>query len=110
MPGGSHSLSTSKAPRLLRVRGGTHYARFRIYLGRKSVIKAQLRKGKRVVGALRVTHSKAGTYEHTVKVDKKWLRHYHDSGLKHVTFTLTIIVVGSNKATKVYSPRVIVRI
>jgi hypothetical protein len=110
VPGGSGSLSTSNAPRLLRVRGGMHYASFRVYLGRKSVIKAQLRKGKRVVGAKRVEHSKAGTYEHTVTLDKKWLRHYQQSGLKRVTLTLTIIVVGSNKATKVYSSRVIVRI
>ena len=110
LPGGSHSLSKSKAPRLLRIHGRTHYALVRIHIGRKSVIKAQLRKGKRVVGTKRVKHSKAGTYQVKIKLAKKWLRRYRHRGHKHVTFTLRIVVVGSNKATRVYIPRVIVRI
>jgi hypothetical protein len=110
LPGGSGSSSNPKAPRLLRVVGGTHYAVFRVYLGGQSVVKAQLRKGTRVVGTRRVQHSKAGTYQVTVKLDKKWLRSYRQSGRKQVTFTLRIVVVGANKSTKVYTPRVIVRI
>jgi hypothetical protein len=110
LPGGSGSSSKSKAPRLLRVSGGTHYALFRVSIPGSSVIKAQLRKGTRVVGTKRVKHSKAGTYQITVKMHNKSVRRYRQSGLKHVTLTLRIVVVGSNKATKVYTPRVIVRI
>ena len=98
-------MSKSKAPRLLRIHGRTHYALVRIHIGRKSVIKAQLRKGKRVVGTKRVEHSKAGTYEVKVNLSKTWLRRYRQRGLKRVTFTLRIVVAGSNGATKVYSPR-----
>ena len=110
LPAGTRSNSKSRAPRLLRFRGRTHYALARIYIGRKSVIKAQLRKGKRVVGTKRVEHSKAGTYEVKVNLSKTWLRRYRQRGLKRVTFTLRIVVAGSNGATKVYSPRMIVRI
>jgi hypothetical protein len=110
LPAGTRSNSKSRAPRLLRFRGRTHYALARIYIGRKSVIKAQLRKGERVVGTKRVEHSKAGTYEVKVNLSKTWLRRYRQRGLKRVTFTLRIVVAGSNGATNVYSPRMIVRI
>jgi hypothetical protein len=110
LPIGKRSTSRSKAPRLLRIRGRTHYALVKVHIARRSVIKAQLRKGKRVVGTKRVRHSKAGTYQLRVKLAKKWLRRYRHRGHRHVTFTLRIVVVGSNKATKVYLPRVIVRI
>ena len=110
LPAGTRSNSKSKAPRLLRFRGGTHYALARVHIGRSSVIKAQLRKGKRVVGTKRVKHLKAGTYEVKVTLTKTWLRRYRQRGLKRVTFTLRIVIVGSNGATQVYSPRTIVRI
>jgi hypothetical protein len=110
LPAGLHSLAKSKAPRLLRIRGRTHYALVRLHIGRRSVIKAQLRKSKRVVGSKRVKHSKAGTYQVKVKLTRKWRRRFHHRGHKHVTLTLRIVVVGSNRSTKVYTPRVIVRI
>jgi hypothetical protein len=110
LPAGRLSNSTSKAPRLLRFRGRTHYALARVFIGRTSVIKAQLRKGKQVVGSKRVKHSKAGTYDIKVNLSKTWLRRYRQRGLKRITLTLRIAVVGANGATKVYGPRTIVRI
>jgi hypothetical protein len=110
LPSGSRALAKSKAPRLLRIRGRTHYALVRLHIGRKSVIKAQLRKGRRVVGTKRVKHSKAGIYQLRVKLTRKWVRRFRHRGHEHVTFIVRIVVVGSNKATKVYTPRVIVRI
>lgn len=108
VPGASPS-SRSKAPALLRVRGGRRFASATIRIARKSVIKAQLRKGKRVVGTTRVTH-KAGTYVVKVALRKKWRRRYQHQGRKRVTFTLRVVVVGSNLATKVFTSGVIVRL
>jgi hypothetical protein len=107
VPGGS-SNSRSKAPALLRVRGGRGFASARIRIARKSVIKAQLRKGKRVVGTTRVTH-KAGTYVVKVALRKKWRRRYLHQGRKRVTFTLRV-VVASKLMTKVFTSGVIVRL
>ena len=108
VPGGS-SNSRSKAPALLRVRGGRRFASARIRIARKSVIKAQLRKGKRVVGTTRVTH-KAGTYVVKVALRKKWRRRYQHQGRKRVTFTLRVVVVSKGLATKVFTSGVIVRL
>ncbi len=108
VPGASPN-SRSKAPALLSVRGGRRFASATIRIARKSVIKAQLRKGKRVVGTTRVTH-KAGTYVVKVALRKKWRRRYQHQGRKRVTFTLRVVVVGNNLATKVFTPGVIVRL
>jgi hypothetical protein len=108
VPGASPS-SRSKAPALLRVRGGRRFASATIRIARKSVIKAQLRKGKRVVGTTRVTH-KAGTHVVKVALRKKWRSRYQRQGRKRVTLTLRVVVVGSNRATKVFTSGVIVRL
>ena len=108
VPGASPS-SLRRAPALLRVRGGRRFASATIRIARKSVIKAQLKKGKRVVGTTRVEH-KAGTYVVEVALRKKWRRRYQHQGLKRVTFTLRVVVVGSNRATNVFTSGVIVRL
>jgi hypothetical protein len=110
LPTGRSAKSASKATTLLRFRGATHYALARLHVARKSVVRAQLRKGKQVVGSSRVTYSKAGTYELKVRLSKQALRRWRQSGRKRVTLTLRIVVVGSNKATQVFTPRTIVRI
>jgi hypothetical protein len=99
----------SKAPALLRVRGGRRFASATIRIARKSLIKVQLRKGKRVVGTTRVTR-KAGTHVVKAVVRKKWRRRYQRQGRKRVTFNLRVVVVGSNRATKVFTSGVIVRL
>jgi hypothetical protein len=99
----------SKAPALLRVRGGRRFASATIRIARKSRIKVQLRKGKRVVGTTRVTR-KAGTHVIKVALRKKFRRRYQRQGRKRVTFNLRVVVVGSNRATKVFSSGVIVRL
>ena len=108
VPGGSPN-SRSKAPALLRVRGGRRFASATIRIARKSVIKAQLRKGKRVVGTTRVTR-KAGTHVVKVALRKKWRLRYQRQGRKRVTLTLRVVVGGSNRATKVFTSGVIVRL
>ncbi len=107
-PGTSPS-SRSKAPALLRVRGGRRFASATIRIARRSVIKAQLRKSKRVVGTTRVTR-KAGTHVVKVALSKKGRQRYQRRGRKRVTFILRVVVVGSNGATKIFTPRVIVRL
>jgi len=108
VPGASPS-SLRSAPTLLRVRGGRRFASATIRIVRTSVIKAQLKKGKRVVGTARVKH-KAGTYVVEVALRKEWRRRYQHQGRKRVTFTLRVVVVGSNRATKVFTSGVIVRL
>ena len=99
----------SRAPALLRVRGGRRFASATIRIARKSLIKVTLRKGKRVVGTTRVTR-KAGTHVVKVALRKKFRRRYQRQGRKRVTFNLRVVVVGSNRATKVFSSGVIVRL
>jgi hypothetical protein len=96
-------------PVLLRVRGDRGFASAVLRLTRQSVVKAQLLKGKKVVGTTRVI-KKAGT--HTVKVSlaKKYRRSYLRQGLKRVTLTLKVVVVGSNRFTKVFRFGVVVRL
>jgi hypothetical protein len=109
VPGGG-AASASKAPALLRVRAGTHYARATIRILRASTIKGQLRWKGHVVGTARVKKTKAGTYTIQVKLSKKWQRTFKRQGRKKVTLGLKVTVVGNNKATKVFTSGVIVRI
>jgi hypothetical protein len=108
-PGGGAS-STSKAPVLLRVRGGTHYASATVRLGRPSTIKGTLVWKGKIVGSARVKKTKAGTYVVKVKLSKKWTNSLKRQGRKKVTLSLRLTVVGNNKATKKFSSGVIVRI
>jgi hypothetical protein len=107
--GGTSGASAAKGPALLRVTGGKLFASLKVSLGRQSVIKAQLLKSKKVVGTARVTH-KAGTYTVKVFLKDKYRRAYRNKGLKKVTLTLKITVVGSNRATKVFRSGVVVRL
>jgi hypothetical protein len=107
-PGGG--ASTSNAPALLRVRGATHYASASVRIARPSTIKGQLRWKGKIVGTARLKKTKAGTYTVKVKVSEKWQRTFKRQGRKKVTLTFRIVVVGNNKATKVFTSGVIVRI
>ena len=80
-----------------------------IRLSRQSVIKAQLLQGTKVVGTARVTKN-AGTHVVKVSLTKKARRAFQRQGRKRVTLTLKVVVVGNNKATKVFRYRVVVRI
>ena len=106
---GTSPTSRSNAPALLRVRGDRRFARATIRIARKSVIRLQLRKGKRVVGTTRVTR-KAGTHVVKVTLRKKWRLRYQRQGRKRVTLTLRVVVVGGNRAAKVFASGVIVRL
>jgi hypothetical protein len=108
-PGGGAS-TTSKAPALLRVFGGTHYASAKVRITRSSTIKATLLWKGKTVGTARLKKTKAGTYTIKVKLSKKWQRAFKRQGRKKVTLSLRVTVVGSNKATKKFSSGVIVRL
>jgi hypothetical protein len=108
-PGGGAS-TTSKAPVLLRIRAGTHFAKATVRIGRPSTIRAQLRWKGKLVGTARVKKTKAGTYTVKVTLAKKWVRTFKRQGRKKVTLNLKVTVVGDNKATKVFTSGVIVRL
>jgi hypothetical protein len=107
VPGGPGTLA--KGPAVLRVASGLRFARATVRISRKSLIKAQLLKGERVVGSKRVTH-RAGTHVVKVSLTRKAWRRFKRQGLKRVTLTLKIVVVGSNRSTKVFRYGVIVRL
>ena len=108
-PGGGSS-TTSTAPALLRVRGGTHFASATVRIARASTIKGQLRWKGHVVGTARLKKTKAGTYTIKVALSKKWQRTFKRQGRKKVTLGLKITVVGANKAKKTFTSGVIVRL
>jgi hypothetical protein len=109
LPGASGSQGASRTTALLGVKPGLRYASATIRLARKSVIKAQLLKGKRVVGSVRVTH-RAGTHVVKVFLKKRYRQSFQRQGLKRVTLTVRVVVVGSNHVTKVFRYGVIVRL
>ena len=94
---------------LLRVTTGRRFASATVRISRRSVIKAQLLKGKRVVGAKRVTRE-AGTHAVKVFLNTKDRRRLQRQGLKRVTLTLKVVVRASNGFTKVFRYGVVVRL
>ena len=102
------SLSQGKTA-LLRVLGGLHYAKAQVRISRKSRIRLTLLRGKKIVGTARYTR-KAGTPTLRVKLRKSYYRSLKHRGVKKVTLTLKITIVGSNKATKVFRYGVVVRV
>jgi hypothetical protein len=108
-PGGGSSAA-AKVPALLRVIGGTHYASAKVRIIRASTIKGILRWKGKTVGTARLKKTKAGSYTIKIKLSKKWQRTFKRQGRKKVTLSVKITVVGNNKATKVFTSGVIVRI
>lgn len=98
-----------KGPALLKVTRGLRFATARVRISRQSIIKAQLLKGKKVVGTARITRN-AGTHDIKVTLAKKYRQSYLRQGLKRVTLTLKVVVVGSNRSTKVFRYGVVVRL
>jgi hypothetical protein len=98
-----------KGPALLQVTRGLRFATAKVRISRQSIIKAQLLKGKKVVGTTRVTRN-AGTHNIKVTLAKKYRQSYLRQGRKRVTLTLKVVVVGSNRSTKVFRYGVVVRL
>ena len=94
---------------LLRVTTGRGFVSASVRISRRSVIKAQLLKGKRVVGTARVTRE-AGTHAVKVLLKTKDRRRFQRQGLKRITLTLKVVIVGSNGSTKVFRYGVVVRL
>jgi hypothetical protein len=109
LPGTVSGSQSQGATALLRVLGGVNSAQAQVRIARKSVIKLQLLKGKKVVGTARFTRN-AGTPTLKVSLAKKYRQSYKRQGLKRVTLTLKVVVVGSNKAVKVFRFGVVVKI
>jgi hypothetical protein len=102
-------VTLPKKPALVRIRSGRRYASATVRITRRSVIKAQLLSGKRVVGSTRVTHQ-AGTYVVRVNVARRQLARLRAHGHTRATLTLKVVIVAANKATSVFRYRAIVRL
>jgi hypothetical protein len=109
LPGTVTGAQSQGATALLRVLGGVHYAQAQVRIARKSVIKLRLLRGKKIVGTARFTRN-AGTPTLKVSLAKKYRQSYKRQGLKRVTLTLKVTVVGNNKAVKVFRFGVVVKI
>jgi hypothetical protein len=109
LPGTVTGSQSQGKTALLRVLGGVHYAKAQVRISRKSVIKLSLLRGKKVVGTARYTRN-AGTPTLTVKLRDSYRKSLKRKGVKKVTLTLKITIVGSNKATKVFRYGVVVRV
>ena len=94
---------------LLRVRTRLRSALATIRLKRSSVIRAQLRSGKRVVGSTRVVRE-AGTRSVSVKLSRDGLRRLRSTGRRTANLTLRIVVAERNGQTKVFTWPVRVRL
>ena len=98
-----------RGPALLGVKIGRGYAAATVRITRRSVIKTQLLRGKRVVGTSRVVR-KAGVYDVTVSIDPKLSRSLRHQGRKRVQLTLRVVVAPIGGLTRVYRYRVLVRL
>jgi hypothetical protein len=108
-PATGPSLATPRGPALLGVKVGRGFAAATVRITRRSVIKTQLWRGKRVVGTSRVVR-KAGVYDVTVSIDPKVRRALRHDGRKRVQLTLRVVVVPQHGLTRVFRYRVLVRL
>lgn len=95
-------------PAVVHVAAGRGFATARVRLSRRSVVRCQLLRGKRVLATKQVTH-RAGTYPCTVRLSSRTRRALRAQGLKKTTLTLKV-VVAAGKATHVFRYRVIVKL
>jgi hypothetical protein len=100
-------VSLPKGPAVVRVRGGRGFATANVRLSRRSVVRCELLRGKRVLASKRVTH-RAGTYPCTARLSSRTRHALRAQGLKKATLTLKV-VVAAGKATHVFRYRVIVK-
>jgi hypothetical protein len=98
-----------RGPALLGVKTGRGYAAATVRITRRSVIKTQLWRGKRVVGTSRIVR-KAGVYDVTVSIDPKLRRALRHDGRKRVQLTLRVVVAPIGGLTRVFRYRVLVRL
>jgi hypothetical protein len=101
-------VTLPKGPAVVHVSAGRGFATAKVRLSRRSVVRCQLMRGKRVLASKRVTHS-AGTYPCTVRLGSRTRRALRAQGLKKTTLTLKV-VVAADKATHVFRYRVIVKL
>jgi len=94
---------------LLGVRTRLRSALATIRLKRTSVIRAQLRSGRRVMGSARVVRT-AGTRSVRVNLSREGLSRLRRSGRRSANLTLRIVVAERNGATKVFTWPVRVRL
>jgi hypothetical protein len=101
-------VTLPRGPAVVHVSAGRGFATAKVRLSRRSVVRCQLMRGKRVLASKRVTHS-AGTYPCTVRLSSRTRRALRAQGLKKTTLTLKV-VVAAGKATHVFRYRVIVKL
>ena len=98
-----------RRPAVLDVIAGRRFVRPTVRITRRSVIKAQLLRGSRVVGTERIVRS-AGTYSLTVRLTSRARAQFRRQGLRRVTLTLKVVVVPQNGAAFVFRQRAVVRL
>jgi hypothetical protein len=98
-----------RRPAVTRVKGGLRSATASVRITRRSVIRAQLLRGRRVVGTARIVRN-AGTYDVVVRITRKTAAQLRRQGLTRVTLTLRVVVVPRNGTAFVFRQRAVVRL
>jgi len=98
-----------RRPAVLGVTAGRGFATASVRITRRSVIKAQLLRGGRVVGTARIVRA-AGTYAVVVRLTKQARAQLRRQGLTRVTLTLRVVVVPRTGAVFVFRHRAVVRL
>jgi hypothetical protein len=98
-----------RRPAVLQVVTGRRFVRPTVRITRRSVIKAQLLRGSRVVGTERIVRN-AGTYSMTVRLTSRARAQFRRQGLTRVTLTLKVVVVPRNGTAFVFRQRAVVRL
>jgi hypothetical protein len=106
--GGSQSARPTRAS-LTRVTGGRRSALGTVRLARRSVVRATLLSGKRVVGSTRVVRN-AGEHRVRVNIKRSELRRLRAGGRKRATLRLRVVIAERPGSTRVFSLRVRVRL
>jgi hypothetical protein len=100
-----------RRPAVTRVVAGRRFVTASVRITRRSVIRAQLLRGRRVVGSVRTVRS-AGTSDVVVRLTKAARAQFRREGLTRVTLTLRVVVAprtGSG-AVFVFRQRAVVRL
>jgi len=98
-----------RRPAVVGVRTGRNAVNASVRITRRSVIRAQLLRGSRVVGSARIVRN-AGTYDVVVRLTRRARAQFRRQGLTRVTLTLRYVVVPRNGKTFVFRQRAVVRL
>ena len=108
-PLNSRTAVIPRRPAVVRVIAGRGFATASVRIPKRSVIKGQLLRGRRVVGVARMVRN-AGTHDLVVRLSRTVRAQLRRQGLRRVTLTLRVVVVPRHGATFAFRHGAVVRL